>query len=124
MKSWSFLLGRTAGKIRLIPHPSYIGCYDQCKYNYTRKSLGIGENTIVLLHLGGIAKYKNNDLILDAAQAMQDKDICFVIAGPAPDNNYTDTIKKRIEGLSNVIPLYGFVPDGWSLFDYTCEKSS
>jgi glycosyltransferase involved in cell wall biosynthesis len=98
-------------KICLIPHPNYIGCYDQCQYNYTRKSLGIGEDTIVLLHLGGIAKYKNNDLILDAAQAMQGKDIRFIIAGPAPENEYTRNIKQRIEKLSNVISLYGFVPD-------------
>jgi glycosyltransferase involved in cell wall biosynthesis len=42
---------------------------------------------------------------------MRGKDCVFVIAGGAPDCSYTKKIKDRISKLSNVIPIYGFVPN-------------
>lgn len=98
-------------KLCLIPHPNYIGCYDDCAYNMTREKLGISQDTIVYLHIGGIAPYKNVELILDAAEKMHDKDALFLIAGPAPDNEYTAGIKQRIENMNNVRGIYGFVPN-------------
>lgn len=98
-------------KIVLIPHPNYIGYYDRCNYNLTREKLGIDPKTLVYLHIGAIAPYKNIEVILDTAKHMLDKDVLFLIAGPAKDNAYVNSIKNRIKELPNVRGLYGFVPN-------------
>lgn len=73
-----------SSKVHVIPHASYLGVYpDGISPERAREELGLPEDDIVLLCLGGIRPYKGVDVLLDAFEnaLKEDRSLRLVIAG-------------------------------------------
>lgn len=94
-------------KAFLIPHPNYIGAYSEpivdVEYNYHKK--------MKILFAGQIRKYKNIELLLQAADKVKDLDIEFIIAGKCQTLQYKEYISKLIEEKNNVNGILRFIED-------------
>jgi len=101
-------------KIQYLPHGNYIGEYgSQKEIDLTmRRSLGFGDNDIVLLSLGVIAPYKRNEDIINAVTEARKNspEIKLLIIGKGKEN-YVNKLKD-IAGLGDGIIIKNyFVPD-------------
>lgn len=82
-------------RIVYVPHPNYITAYHNLKpyTNYIRK-----ENEIVLLFMGLMRPYKNIEIIIEAANQLNDiADIHFLICGRGKED-YQHQLLSMIKG--------------------------
>ncbi len=85
-----------------IPHGNYIGVYgsdlNREDVKDLRKSFGFKEDDSVLLSLGAISPYKQNEKIIDAVISVRNKrpDIKLLIIGKAK-KDYVDVLKEYIK---------------------------
>ncbi len=96
-------------KIVKIPLISYEGFYLKQGID-VRKKYEIPSNVMVFAFMGGIRRYKNIEMIIDAAQSMAGKECVFIIAG-AGDQEYIGELKKKAQGITSIKIIDRFIPD-------------
>lgn len=97
-------------KVCYIPHPNYIGVYEEKKIDYT-SILNIKKGELVLLFMGAVRPYKNVELLIEASKNFENKSIKFIIAGNPSDDEYKNKILDLIDSKSNIIPMLYFIED-------------
>lgn len=97
-------------KIRYIPHPNYIGVYEDQNINY-REIYNIKDDEFVFLFIGQVRAYKNVEMIIDVAKKMKGKKVKFIIAGNPNSATYKNELLSRIDGCDNIIPIFRFIED-------------
>ncbi|MCA1991988.1 MAG: glycosyltransferase family 4 protein [Coleofasciculus sp. S288] len=99
-------------KISVVPHGSYIGCYDnQISSIEARNALGLSESSFVLLFLGSIRPYKGVLELIAAFKQLQHPNLQLVIAGKPFDEETPALIEQAIAGRDDIKFIPGFVPD-------------
>lgn len=96
-------------KIKLVPHPNYIGVYENEnneKYEALHK-----EDAFNILFMGQIRHYKNVELILEVAKKFVDMPINFIIAGKPENDDYKKELENMVTNQGNVQFLFGFIKD-------------
>ena len=95
-------------------HPNYVGVYSQKVDNALK--IQAKRNEMVLLYFGSISAYKNVDILLSLAEAVEKQNIKIVIAGGA-DKVFSDRIFVKTEKQKNLIVIPRFIPDEeiWAL---------
>jgi beta-1,4-mannosyltransferase len=79
--------GGADGKLRLVPHGSYIGVYPAGRPREdVRESLGIGERALVILCFGDLRAYKDVGRALDAFLTLKDPHAVLLVAGAGSDD--------------------------------------
>ena len=58
------------------------------------------ENRFVVTFIGSFGAYHNPSALVNCAETIRDKDICFVLAG---DGQLLDAVKERASGLPNIL---------------------
>lgn len=89
-------------------HPNYIGAYEQelrGDFRIQRKP-----NEMVLLYFGSISSYKNVNMLIKLAEAVQSQNIKIVIAGSG-NKLFWDKIFLDSAEWNNLILMPGFIPD-------------
>jgi beta-1,4-mannosyltransferase len=101
-----------AGRIVLIEHGNWIGCYpNTIACNTARSRLGLTENEFVFLFIGSCLPYKNLEGLICAFEKLPGNP-ALVIAGKFQDAAYETEIKKAISSSKSRIILHsGFVRD-------------
>lgn len=103
-------------KIRLIPHPSYIGSYVPSGTDI-KKRLGIKEDEKIFLFMGAARRYKNIETLISAFNDISHEGIKLVIAAETDSKEYADELHSLAAGNEDVIFDDRFIPDG-ELADY------
>ena len=103
-------------KMVIVPHPNFIDSYSPSGINF-RKQLCIPENRMVVLFFGTIRKYKNIELIIEAAKKVRDIPVYFIIAGKG-DDKYVDELIQRSE--DNVMFMNRFIENSEIADLYNC----
>jgi glycosyltransferase involved in cell wall biosynthesis len=80
-------------KVIKIPHPNYIGVYPSLHGYEEEKHLQTDKNNIRFLFLGGIRKYKNIEILIDAVNELNLNNITLTITGICQDEHY----KRKLE---------------------------
>jgi beta-1,4-mannosyltransferase len=104
---------RQPGKIVVIPHGNYDGCYptDQTPAQ-CRQHLNLPARGIVFTFFGNIRAYKGVLDLIDAFKQLDAPDAHLVIAGKVADDSEIEVIRQRIGGESSRIVFHpGFVSD-------------
>ncbi|HAT4257869.1 glycosyltransferase [Clostridium perfringens] len=96
-------------KIRYIPHPNYIGNYNESKISL-RKNFNINKNELVFLFLGQIRPYKNIEKIIKIANENVDKNIKFIITGRVESEKYKNELLNMIKS-NNIIIEFKAIQD-------------
>lgn len=78
--------------------------------NQKRRSLGIPQNSFVLLSVGELHKRKNHQLVISALGKLQNKNIYYVIVGEGKLRDSYDKMIKQYKLQSNIL-LLGFRTD-------------
>lgn len=96
-------------KINRIPLVSYEDVYIDNGKNY-RKDWKINDNEMAIMFIGGIRRYKNIELIVQAAEVFKGKNIRFIIAGGG-EENYIESLRKLIQNkkIDNIVFVPKFV---------------
>jgi beta-1,4-mannosyltransferase len=88
-------------KILQVPHPSYLGAYaDIVPRDQARYQLGIEPDETVYALLGAIKPYKGTDRLLDAFDALCERDPQrrrLIVAGQPDRDGYVDDFLERCE---------------------------
>lgn len=97
-------------------HPNYIGAYihqSDTVFKIQRKV-----NEMVLLYFGSISEYKNVDMLIMLAEAVQEQNIKIIIAGAA-DEAFLNKAFSESEKLKNLIIIPKYIPDEeiWELIE-------
>jgi glycosyltransferase involved in cell wall biosynthesis len=103
------------GKVRVIPHPSYIDVYPNLVDQQTaRYELGLGHDDFVYLYLGQVRPYKGVDLLLDAFDpiARSQPKARLLLVGKSGRFPEILEIKQRARAHPQVISNFNEVPDG------------
>lgn len=93
-------------KIYKIPHPNYIGIYPEFKIKKIKQK----SNTLKLLYLGQINKYKNIEYLIEIMNSYNNKNITLTIAGNCKDTNYKKELLSMVKN-QNIIFDIRFIPD-------------
>lgn len=96
-------------KTNYIPHPNYIGVYEEKEINY-REQLGL-KDEIVFLFAGQIRPYKNVELIIKAAKEIKDSKVRFIIAGNPSSKIYKRELENLIGNQENIITMFKYIED-------------
>jgi glycosyltransferase involved in cell wall biosynthesis len=108
------------GKVRVIPHPSYIDVYPNLiDENTARYELGIDPDELVYLFLGQIRHYKGVDLLLDAFDSVyRSRPRCrLIVAGEPGRFPGRPEIEQRARSHPGVISnLFTIADDDIQLF--------
>ncbi|MGQ4646877.1 glycosyltransferase [Lyngbya aestuarii] len=100
------------GKVFVVPHGNYIGCYaNQATRLSSRKTLEIPEENLVFLLFGNIYRYKGVLETIDAFKCLEQKRISLVIAGKPNEQELEQTIKEKIKGYNNILFIPERIPD-------------
>lgn len=87
--------GRQHG-VYMVPHGSYVGAYpDTCTRSTARQRLGLGEQDVVYLALGGLRPYKGIETLIDAFQTLALPQARLLIAGHAHVPAYAAGLAAR-----------------------------
>lgn len=97
-------------KVHYIPHPNYIGAYDEKEIDF-RSKFNIEKDEMVFLFAGQVRPYKNVELIIKAAKTMVNKKVKFIIAGRPSGRLYEAELKKLIGNNSNIITMFQYIDD-------------
>lgn len=100
-------------------HPSYEGAYSEKKMPIPELPNSVKRNMHILF-MGSVRPYKNIELILEAANKLQGKNIEFVIAGKANNKDYEKLIQDKVNHLSKVTFIPRFIEDSemFSFYDW------
>jgi glycosyltransferase involved in cell wall biosynthesis len=98
--------------IRLLRHPSYVGCYpNEVDKETARAALGIPSDAAVYLFLGYIKPYKGVEELIEAFGGIEDPNSRLIIAGMPMD----DAVGRRIAALARedarIMAHTDFLPD-------------
>ncbi len=89
-------------KSHVLYHPNYIGEYPDSDIIEFEKLFGKrNDKTMELLYIGNISRYKNIEILVEAAKRLHDLDIHFSIAGGG-DQEYLNEIQMMVEKLDNI----------------------
>ncbi|MEE3410069.1 MAG: glycosyltransferase [Treponema sp.] len=95
-------------KIVKIPHPNYIGAYEESKS--TAACPSINNRKVKFLFIGAVKPYKNIDLLVDCFNQLDGKNAQLLICGKCYDSNYEAELKSKITN-PNIRCDFRFVPD-------------
>jgi beta-1,4-mannosyltransferase len=105
-------LGRTARRIEIVPHGSYIGVYPPGRDRATvRAQLGVEPDSVLFLCFGQLRAYKDLDFLLDAFRGAQLPRAALVIAGPVADAGVADRVRALAARDPRIKPRLEYVPD-------------
>lgn len=95
-------------RIAYVPHPSYITAYHSTKpyTNYVKRG-----NEIMLLFMGTLRRHKNIDMLIKAANQLQNITDMHVLICGSGSKNYQDQLLSEIEG-TNITTDFRFIDDG------------
>lgn len=96
-------------KFHLVPHVTYDGSYTESSENF-RAELSVPSEAFVVLAVGMVRRYKNIDLLLQAAKQM-DKKIVFLIAGSCDDEQYRAELLDLCKDMPNIHTMFRFIED-------------
>jgi glycosyltransferase involved in cell wall biosynthesis len=98
-------------KSHVLYHPNYIGEYPDSDIIEFEKLFGKrNDKTMELLYIGNISRYKNIEILVEAAKRLHDLDIHFSIAGGG-DQEYLNEIQMMVEKLDNIDIKPGYISD-------------
>jgi beta-1,4-mannosyltransferase len=103
-----------AGKLALVPHPSYVGVYPRGRPGtQVRAELGICQARFVFLCFGMIRPYKDIPLLLEAFGSTRDAlpDAALLVAGEPRDEALRIRIEDAAAADPRIKPILRFVPD-------------
>lgn len=99
-------------KLHVIPHPSYVGAYpDQPTQGEARRILGIDDGPTLFLCFGGLRKYKNVELLLEAFATLRCRNVMLVLAGRPADRQLAKQIETAAAGDERIRPMPMIVSD-------------
>ncbi len=75
-----------------------------------KKSIGIPENSVMLLSIGEIIERKNHEIIIKALGKLQNKNIYYVICGKGPLKEHLEKLAKDL-GVYDNVKFLGFRKD-------------
>jgi beta-1,4-mannosyltransferase len=105
-------LGRSARKLELVPHGSYIGVYPEGRDRATvRDELAVSEDAVVFLCFGDLRAYKAVEILLKAFLEADASNAVLLVAGAIGDEHVAASARAAIAADRRVRPLLGFVPD-------------
>lgn len=100
-----------AGKIRVIPHGSYVGVYPAGRTREAvRTELGIDGSAFVFLSFGNIRAYKELELVVEAFGDCVAAHAVLVVAGTAMDEPASRAILASAKRDRRIKPRLGFIP--------------
>lgn len=103
---------RYAGKLRVVPHGSYLGVYpDDIEPAQARRELGLGGDDVVMLFLGNIRPYKGVSELVDAFMQLDDPKARLVIAGRVKEDRDREYLEGRIGDHRRVMLRPGYIDD-------------
>ncbi len=103
---------RDAGRIAVVPHASYVGCYpNEIAAGAARERLGLPPSAVVFLFLGRIQPYKGVLELVETFRQMEGADARLVIAGRPADDDARRVIEEAVAGDPRVLFRPGYVPD-------------
>lgn len=94
-------------KIIYVPHPNYIGIYNDSK-EYMLE--GLNYNHLKVAFLGQVRPYKNVEVLINAANLCIGKEIDFIICGSCIDDEYREQI-ERIKKNERIFTDFRFIED-------------
>lgn len=109
-KGWSL---RNNGKVYYVPGVGVdINKFHNIDINKKekRKSLGIDENTKILLTVGELIKRKNHEVIIRSLSKLKDKNFVYIICGRGPLLEQLKELAVQL-GLEKKVKLLGFRKD-------------
>ncbi|MBI1737078.1 MAG: glycosyltransferase [Candidatus Rokubacteria bacterium] len=109
------LISRTYGtppeRILLVPHGHYLDRYENAVgRRESRRRLGLDDDAFVFLFFGSLRPYKGVEDLVAAFERRPEPHARLVIAGPASDARYLETIRARASA-ERVLLRPGFVDD-------------
>ena len=105
-------LGRSARKLEIVPHGSYIGVYPEGRDRATvREELGVSEDSVVFLCFGDLRAYKAVEVVLKAFQDADAPNAVLLLAGAIGDEHVASSAHAAIAADPRIRPLLGFIPD-------------
>lgn len=103
--------GRTKG-VYVVPHGNYIGAYPvSSSREESRRSLGLGADSVVFLFLGQVRPYKGVEELIAAFRRMESRDYALVVAGHPQDAAYAARVEEMAKGDSRIHARLAYVPD-------------
>lgn len=103
---------RYAGKITLLRHPSYVGCYpNDIAREDARAQLGLGKEATVYLFLGRIKPYKGVESLIGTFKAIRDEGSKLIIAGQPFDEETGKRIAALAAADSRILADIRYLPD-------------
>ncbi|MGH7823311.1 MAG: glycosyltransferase, partial [Candidatus Binatia bacterium] len=103
-----------ADKVRVIPHPSYVGVYPaDTTRDAARAALGLGAGETVLAALGAVRRYKGIGSLLDAFDAARRANprLRLIVAGRPIRFPGFVALKRRCERNPAILSRFEGVPD-------------
>jgi glycosyltransferase involved in cell wall biosynthesis len=105
-------LGRSAAKIHVVKHGSFIGVYRPGRpRDRVRAELDIAAHAFVFLCFGELRAYKEVESLLDAFRATNAPGAVLLIAGTIGDERHAAAVRTAAALDPRIIPLLGFVED-------------
>ncbi len=101
------------GKVKVIPHPSYIDVYPNIlDQERARAELGLPSDATVLCFFGGIRPYKGLPDLLDAFEAWAGTDTKsrLIVAGPAGRFPDVERLRDRCEANPRIVSMFNPIP--------------
>jgi glycosyltransferase involved in cell wall biosynthesis len=101
---------REVGKFRVIPHPNFIGMYDDSLSEAeARASLGLSESDLVFLFFGNIRSYKGVFDLLDAFRKLSFPQAQLLIVGRPWNDDTANALADAVRGDTRVRTVARFV---------------
>jgi beta-1,4-mannosyltransferase len=106
-------LGRSARKLEIVPHGSYIGVYPEGRErSQVRADLDIPDDAVVFLCFGDVRAYKEIGILLSAFRLADAPDAVLLVAGAVGNGDAASSVEAAIAADHRIRPPLGFVPDG------------
>lgn len=103
-----------ADRVRLIPHPSYLGAYGTPPSRHdARDALGLGPDERTVLSFGRMRAYKGIDTLSGAITVLTERGLTaptLLLAGHAEDEE-RQAIERTLPTSSRVVSNFGFVDE-------------
>lgn len=118
-------LGRSARKLAVVPHGSYVGVYKKGRARHdVRKELGLPQHAFVFLCFGDLRAYKELDLVLRAFRAAATPNARLLVTGSIGSEEHAAAVQDSAQSDPRIRPLLGFVPEARvaELFD-ACDAA-
>jgi len=100
-------------KVRVVPHGNYIGAYpEHIHREAAREAMGLDQEDLVYLFLGGIRRYKGVLELVRAFKAMDPEHrLTLILAGHPQDREVTKELSREIDGDPRIRAVFQFVAD-------------